>query len=331
LANPVTFHSDHLKVLDETVLPWNIKYLEVKNSQDAVSILKDMKTRAFGQVLLYYYYVLLEIGKLRNGSILDRVREITETFSQARPTFAFWSFYDQIESWWNEQSDSHRRKEYLREKILSYLHEIKHLRLKRARFAAMELPQGDILTHCNVSGEMVYIAEIARKELNKKLGFWITETRPYLQGARLTAWELDKSGTRVVVLPDALSTKIIREKRVKAAIVGSDRCTRNGDIVNKIGTYQIALACYYFKLPFYVLVQPPTADVIQEIQIEYRDPKQLLFFQGESVTQPGVAALYPSFDITPADMVTKLIYFDGIYTPEEFRRAFPKSQTQKQH
>ncbi len=325
LANPVTFHSDHLKVLDETALPWEEKYIEVNNWHDAVGVLKDMKTRAFGQVLLYYYCALLEIQQMTNTQTLKRIKEVTEAFSQARPTFAFRSFYRQIEDWFNEELDVSKRTEHLRERILFHVQQFKDLRLKRAGLAAAELPQGAILTHCNVSGEMVYVGEIARTEFNKKLDFWVTETRPYLQGARLTAWELQRAGFRSIVLPDALCAKIIREGKVKAAIVGADRCTRNGDVINKIGTYQIALACYHFRVPFYALVQAPTANTIKDIQIEYRDPTEVLFFQGESMGPTGVEALYPAFDITPADIVTKLIYFDGSYTPEEFRKLFAGS------
>lgn len=322
LANPVTFHSDHLKVLDETVLPWEERYIEVNDSEDAVSILKDMKTRAFGQVLLYYYLALLEIQKISNAHILERIKEVTDSFSRARPTFAFPSFYRQIESWLREEPDPSERKEHLIERIFSYLREARNLRLNRAKLAAAELPQGAVLTHCNVSGEMVYIGEVARREFNKKLDFWVTETRPYLQGARLTAWELNRAGFRVIVLPDALSTKVIKEGKVKAAIVGADRCTKNGDVINKIGTYQIALACHHFDVPFYALIQPPTADTIEDIEIEYRNPEELLFFQGVSTAQAGAKALYPAFDITPADMVTRLICFDRVYTPEELRRTF---------
>jgi methylthioribose-1-phosphate isomerase len=147
-----------------------------------------------------------------------------------------------------------------------------------------------------------------------------------LQGARLTAWELAQAGVPVTSIPDCAIAQVMAKGEVNGVIVGADRAARNGDIINKVGTYGIARLAKEYGVPFYALVQDPRslergADVI----IEERPAQELLTFDGQPLVagpQDGLSARYPSFDMTPAALITRLVGFDDLYTPESFRRRY---------
>ena len=150
------------------------------------------------------------------------------------------------------------------------------------------------------------------------------ETRPFWQGARLTAWELAKDGLDVTILPDVAAASLIASGRIGAAIVGADRIAANGDVANKVGTYGVALACRAHGVPFVVAAPRTTLDSAcptgRQIPIEWRDGAEVLLLDpsGESrlsVAPPGVPALYPAFDVTPAALVDAIVTEAGVSTP----------------
>ncbi|HQP92286.1 MAG TPA: hypothetical protein PLU24_06385, partial [Candidatus Omnitrophota bacterium] len=161
--------------------------------------------------------------------------------------------------------------------------------------------------HSPVSGEMSLIGEFCKKQ-GKKVKFFATETRPYFQGARLTAWELKTEGFDVTLIPDNAVAKLMSEKKVNRVIVGSDRPAKNGDFANKIGTYQIALLAKHFNIPLYVLAQPSNKlGSGKDIPIEIRDEKELLEFEGKVLAPKGARGFYPGFDVVPNEFVSKHI------------------------
>jgi len=155
---------------------------------------------------------------------------------------------------------------------------------------------------------MPLIAQLA-KEQGKRISFYVTETRPYLQGSRLTAWELMRQGFEVTVITDNMVAYLLSLGKVTKIIVGADHLTLNGDIANKIGTYQIAVVAKYFKIPFYVIC-PPASKLKsgKEIKIEIRPPDELKIYQGLRLAPEKVKAYYPAFDVTPAKLITRHIY-----------------------
>ena len=159
-------------------------------------------------------------------------------------------------------------------------------RLARARLAASVLPDpARVLTHCNVSGELVAVAQCCA-ELGKKFSVIASETRPYLQGTRLTAWELAQAGVAVSIIPDNAVAQVMQQGAVNAVIVGADRAAQNGDIINKVGTYPLALMAKDFAIPFYALVQDPRSlERGADVAIEERPAAELLKFQGESLVR----------------------------------------------
>ena len=150
-------------------------------------------------------------------------------------------------------------------------------------------------------------ALICRRQ-KKRVKFFATETRPYLQGARLTAWELKRSGCDVTLIPDNAVAKTMTDKKITCVLVGSDRSARNGDFANKVGTYQIALLARHFNIPFYALVQPSQRLASgRDIPIEVRSDDEILTFEGRRLGSKLLQAYYPGFDVVPARLVTQHI------------------------
>jgi methylthioribose-1-phosphate isomerase len=155
---------------------------------------------------------------------------------------------------------------------------------------------------------MPLVAQFA-KEQDKAISFYVTETRPYLQGSRLTAWEIMRAGFDVTIITDNMVAYLLSLGKVTKVIVGADHLTRNGDIANKIGTYQIAVVAKYFKIPFFVIC-PPASKLKsgKEIQIEIRPSDELKIYQGLRLAPKEVKAYYPAFDVTPSKLISKHIY-----------------------
>lgn len=300
---PVRFKDNTIYVLDETLLPNKLHYIKVKTCQEACAAIKQMKTRALGQVTLVFYTFLLVIHQNKNKKGLIRVLEKTaKAINATRPTLSFRYLTDMVLDWAKSGAP-------LQNNIVRFLDTLKSKRIQQAEETSQLVNDGDtILTHCNISGLMPLIAEFCLRQ-NKKVSFFATETRPYLQGSRLTAWELKQQGFDVTVICDSAVAFVLSAGKINKIIVGADHLARNGDIANKIGTYQIAILAKHFNIPFYVLCPPASpAKSGKDIKIEIRPEKELLEFQGIRLAPKGVKGYYPAFDITPNDLITKHIY-----------------------
>lgn len=302
---PIQLENNTIKILDETLLPGELKYIDVQNYQDACLAIKEMKTRAVGQVILVFYIFLLVIRQNRNNKDLSVVlSKAARLINSTRPTLSFKYLTDMVLDW-SKQPES------LEKNITGFLDMLKNSRLKQAQEASGLINDRDvILTHCNVSGLLPLIGDFCRKK-NKTISFFVTETRPYLQGSRLTAWELDKAGFDVTVIADNMVAEVMAEEKINKVIVGADNLAQNGDIANKIGTYQIAILARHFNIPFYVLCPPASkAASGKDIKIEVRPDKELLECHGVRIAPKGVQGYYPAFDITPQQLITKHIYLN---------------------
>lgn len=293
---PIQLKGNTIHILDETKLPQRLAYIKAKNYQQAVRAIKEMKTRAVGQVLLVMYTFLL--SKRQNKNLAKVAKAINAT----RPTLSFKFLTEMVLGW--EKSGMPFEKS-----ILGFLEMLKAKRIEQAKNTAGLLKDGDvILTHCNVSGLMPLIAQFAKKQ-GKEISFYVTETRPYLQGSRLTAWEIMRAGFDATIITDNMVAYLLSLGRVTKVIVGADHLAQNGDIANKIGTYQIAIAAKYFKIPFYVLCPPPSGlKSGKDIKIEIRPGNELKIYQGLYLAPKEAKAYYPAFDITPDKLITKHIY-----------------------
>ena len=182
-----------------------------------------------------------------------------------------------------------------------------------------------VLTHCNAGAlatggigtalAPIYVA----KERGWKIDVFVDESRPLLQGSRLTAWELERAGVPVTVLTDGMAASLMREHGVDLCIVGADRIAANGDVANKIGTYSLAIAARYHDVPFVVAAPTSTMDSATssgtEIVIEQREPDEVRRIGDVATAPPTVCAYNPAFDVTPADLVSAIVTDRGIHRP----------------
>jgi len=203
---------------------------------------------------------------------------------------------------------------------------------KMAEHGAPLVPDGAVvLTHCNAgalatAGYGTALGVIRRAhELGKGIRVVADETRPVLQGARLTAWELARDGIPVEVIADNQAGSLMRRGEIDIAIVGADRIARNGDVVNKIGTYSVAVLCSHHGIPFYVAAPWTTIDrslaTGEDVPIEERGPEEIRLHGGLPMTPEGVPVRNPAFDVTPAPLVKAIITERGVFAPEELADA----------
>jgi methylthioribose-1-phosphate isomerase len=204
--------------------------------------------------------------------------------------------------------------------------------LAMAAHGAPLMPEaGGVLTHCNTgalatAGVGTALGVIRRACADgKRLLIFADETRPVLQGARLTAWELHRDGIPVEVIADNMAGFLMARGEIKAAIVGADRIARNGDVANKIGTYSVAVLCRHHGIPFYVAAPWTTIDASladgAAIPIEERDHLEIHVHGSRRMTPIGVGARNPAFDVTPASLVDRYVTERGLFTAEELRAA----------
>jgi methylthioribose-1-phosphate isomerase len=285
LLFPVKLVNNKIIVLDETKLPFKEEYLEVENLEDALDVLGEMKTRAFGQVLLFFYCCIIE--KLSPLQIATK-------FKERRPTFDFLMLANLVEKISQGKN--------LKEAIISFIDGFDYARRKRAQYLASKLPNpANILTICNVNGELLYLYEELKK-IKKEACFYACETRPYLQGTRLTFWELNKNNIPSKLICDNQVAILMKNKVVNCIVVGADRASIRGDIINKIGTYSLAILGKYFNIPFYALTQYPRPIDIEDIEIEERPQEEVFMFLKEKAE-----SIYPCFDITPFNYIKESV------------------------
>lgn len=191
--------------------------------------------------------------------------------------------------------------------------------------AALLEPGTSVLTHCNAGalatagdGTALSVVTAAHRQ-GKIVRVYADETRPLLQGARLTSWELMRSGIEVVLITDSTAASVLREGRVQAVIVGADRIARNGDTANKVGTYPLAVLARRHNVPVYVAAPVSTLDPItatgREIPIEERDSSEVTHFAGVHIAPEGVKTYAPAFDVTPHELITAFVTDAGVLVP----------------
>jgi eIF-2B alpha/beta/delta-like uncharacterized protein len=312
---PAYIKENVLYVLDETKIPDALQYIPVRNVEQAVKVIREMKTRAFGQFLVVlnaFHLILLNDKNSSAQELAAEIEKAAQALNNSRPTFPFSEVTSIVVHWAHKAIEEKADiRQYLKKNIDGYLYGIRARRLERVKKIAGVIKDGDsILTHCNVSGELAMAAAICQSE-GKEIHFFATETRPYLQGLKLTAWELARLGAKVSVIADNAVGSVIADGLVNKVIVGSDRSCANGDFANKIGTYQIAVLAQEFGIPFYVLTQPsnkiPSAEAIP---IEIRDADELLKFSGKKIITEKVDGFYPGFDVVPHELITEAIAID---------------------
>ena len=324
-----------LWLIDQTRLPTEKVEIELKSVEAVWEAIKSLRIRgapAIGIAAAYGTVLGMQAVSDQNPDMwLAQLEKVTGYLAGSRPTAVnlFWALDRQKCCARRARDNGEVPDELLRAllKEAQNIHE-EDRQMCRAigRWGADLLDENmGVLTHCNAGGlatsdygtalAVIYAAE----EAGKRLSVYADETRPLLQGARLTAWELQQRGVEVTVICDSMAAQVMREKKIGAVITGADRIAANGDVANKIGTYQVALVAAAHDIPFYVAAPSNTFDLTltsgEQIPIEQRDPSEITHGFGRQITPDAIKIYNPAFDVTPAHLITAIICERGIIRP----------------
>jgi len=323
----------HLRLIDQTRLPVEFVEIDCRDVAAVWEAIKMLRVRGAPAIGIATAYGMCLGAQSAAGSdetgFFGRLYETADYLASSRPTAVnlFWA----IERM--KRAAERLRGRPASEIIVALLAEARTIHeedknMCRAigRHGAELLCDGQgVLTHCNAGGLATsdYGTALAvifsAAEAGKTLHVYADETRPLLQGARLTTWELQQRGIDVTLICDNMAAQVMREGRVQAVVTGADRIAANGDAANKIGTYGLAVLAAAHKIPFYIAAPGSTFDLSiatgAEIPIEQRDPREVTHGFGRQTAPEGVAVYNPAFDVTPAELIEAIICERGVIRP----------------
>jgi methylthioribose-1-phosphate isomerase len=325
----ITWKEGAVVMIDQRLLPkketYN-HYREVEGVADAIKTMVIRGAPAIGCAAAYGVALAAQNSRADVEQLKRNVLLACDVLAGTRPTAVnlFWAL-DRMKS--VLESHSHLSADEIRKRLLEEADSVhaEDVMLCRSmgRFGAELVPDNaTILTHCNAgalatAGHGTALGVIrSAVEAGKKVKVLADETRPFLQGARLTAWELHRDGIDVTVIPDVAAAALMARGEVDLVVVGTDRTAANGDVANKIGTYSVALAAKAAGVPFYVAAPWSTIDMSTatgaDIPIENRPSREVTHVFSERIVPEGVPVMNPAFDVTPAELVTAIITDRGI-------------------
>jgi len=334
----IKWNKGAIRIIDQTLLPNKLVYLDFKDAKDFWHAIKKLQVRgapALAVAAAYGTYLGIQGSRAKNyNGFMRDLDRVIKFIGSARPTAVnlFWG----LERMRTAASDSKGKSvAAVKKALLSEAHKIyeedRSICRKIAGYGARLIKNGDvILTHCNAGAlatvdygtalGVIYRA----KEAGKRIRVYADETRPLLQGARLTAWELMREGIDITLICDNMAAHVMSQGKITKVIVGADRIARNGDTANKIGTYGIAVLAKYHKIPFYVVAPVSTIDLSlphgRLIPIEERRGEEITAIQGNIIAPKGVKTYCPAFDVTPARLITAIVTEKGVFKPSEIKK-----------
>jgi methylthioribose-1-phosphate isomerase len=324
-----------VRLLDQTLLPGEEKYLRLETVEQVAEAITSLRVRgapAIGIAVALGLAMSARARQTRDGSetLASGFRLDLDRLLATRPTAVnlAWSAERMAGAFAEAESMGEEAQvEALRREADAIAAEDRTMCARIGEHGLEVIPDegAGVLTHCNAGalatgGRGTALAPIyAAHERGIDLSVYADETRPLLQGARLTAWELRRAGVPVTVVTDSMAASLMAAGRVNLVLVGADRVARNGDVANKIGTYGVAVLARHHGIPFYVALPRSTFDTRapggRDIPIEERAPEEIGSLEGREVVPPGVQVWNPAFDITPAHLVTAFITDQGILRP----------------
>jgi len=325
---PVEWLGDRLVMLDQTMLPREEVYLELDDYRAVASAIKELKVRGAPAIgIAGAYAVALGARKINaetREEFLGELRGIIDTIAETRPTARnLFHAIDRMRQVAENGGDVEQIKTALVDEAVKIHDEEAEATRKLSQFGAELIGDGfAVLTHCNTgplatSGNGTALGTVIHAgEQGKKIKVFADETRPLLQGARLTTWELKRAGVPVTLITDSMAGYFMSRGEVDCVIVSADRIAANGDTANKIGTYTLAVLAKENNVPFYVAAPTTTIDPSlasgDEIPIEQRSPEEVTHVQGVSIAPEGIEAANPAFDVTPHRLITAIITEKGV-------------------
>jgi len=338
---PVMMGNDKLIILDQTLLPGEEHYLELDKAEDVCEAIRSLRVRgapAIGVAAAIGIYACLHAaGPGTTPELFAAFGEQKKIIGSARPTavnlaWALDKMEKCLESAAQEASGNESEKTgYILAKLKAEAVRIREEDIAACRSMGehgltLLRPGMNILTHCNAGSlaTAMYGTCLAPIYLGNEKGYdfhvYADETRPLLQGARLTAWELQKAGTDVTLICDNMASTLMQQRKIDAVVVGCDRMAANGDGANKIGTSAVAVLANYYEIPFYMFVPCSTIDLKtrsgKDIVIEERDGEEIYkMWYKKPMAPEGVKTYNPSFDVTPHTLITAVITERGVVKP----------------
>src|ERR1700716_388170 len=316
--------------IDQTKLPTEEVYVTCTTHQQVADVIRNMVVRgapAIGVAAAMGIALGVKNSKAETGADLKKdFDEICEIIRQTRPTAVnlFWSIRRMQEKFERIRIRpiAQIKQDLVEEAQRMHAEDIAANQAMGRHGATLMPSSGGVLTHCNAgalatAGYGTALGVIrAAVEQGKKIHVYADETRPFLQGSRLTAWELKKDGIPTTVISDNMAGAMMNEAKIGAIVVGADRIAANGDVANKIGTYTVAILAKEHGIPFYVAAPISTVDLActdgSKIPIEQRNSKEVSHIAGKQMVPDGVEIENPAFDVTPAKYVTAIITEKGI-------------------
>jgi methylthioribose-1-phosphate isomerase len=330
MVRTVEWRNDAVVMIDQRLLPSQEVYRVYRDYRAVAEAIRKMVVRGAPAIgVAAALGIALGMRRVRTNPTRAFER-ICRVFESTRPTAVnlFWAIdrmrrtFDRARA---EAAAADIPEILLREALAIHREDIAANRAL-GQFGAALVPAGaQIMTHCNAGalatagyGTALGVVRAA-KEAGKHVSVLATETRPFLQGARLTAWELKKDHIPTTLITDSMAASFMRAGGVSCVVVGADRVAANGDVANKIGTYMLAVVAKQHKVPFFVAAPTTTIDLDcasgEQIPIENRDPMEVTHFGGAQVAPEGVRAANPAFDVTPHQLVTAIITERGVARP----------------
>ena len=345
MIRTVEWRDGRVVMIDQRLLPTREVYRVYRDARDVAAAIRDMVVRGAPAIgVAAAMGIALGARKLTARNLDEGFAQLCRMFATARPTAVnlFWAI-ERMRSVFAAERGSGlaQLRQRLEEEAKTIHAEDIAANRRLGRFGASLLPEsGSILTYCNAGalatagyGTALGIVRAAR-EAGKAISVYACETRPFLQGARLTAWELRKDRIPVTLVTDNAVGALLQRGLVAAVVVGTDRTAANGDVANKIGTYVLAVLAHRHGVPFYVAAPSSSIDLLcpsgDEIPIEERAGDEVTRIGNVPIAPRGVSVLHPAFDVTPARLVTGIVTDRGIAT-SPYRRTLAKLQIGRAH
>jgi methylthioribose-1-phosphate isomerase len=333
MIKTVEWTDQGVRMLDQRLLPNEEKYLTLRSYEEVAEAIKKMVVRGAPAIGVSAAMGLALGAKQSVGTSIadleDDFNYVCKAMGETRPTAVnlFWAI-ERMRGAFAAAKTQKRQvdeiKQVLVDEALAIFKDDLESNRSLGRFGADLIPDGaTVLTHCNAgalatAGDYGTALGVIRgaRDAGKRVAVIADETRPFLQGSRLTAWELEKDNIPVTVITDNMAGHIMKEGKVDAVVVGADRIAANGDAANKIGTYMVAVLAKRHNIPFYVAAPISTIDLTlaggDEIPIEEREPREVTHIREEPLTPEGVPVHNPAFDVTPNDLIAAIITDKGV-------------------
>lgn len=335
LAEAVRYVPGELSLLAQTRLPDEMTYLKLTDYHDVIGAIQRLDVRGAPAIGIAAAFGLALAVRNAGTAELSQIKTLAEEIKSARPTAVnlAWAIDRQLERLGREKPGGFNETVALLEDEAGKIHdEDRQMCNDIGRHGAELVKLGDaILTHCNAgalatggSGTALAVMYECHRQ-GKQISVYADETRPLLQGARLTSWELQQAGIDVTLICDSVAAMLMKQGKINCVILGTDRISANGDVANKIGTYSVAVNAAHHGVPFYVAAPESTFDAHtptgDDIPIEERDPEEVTRGFGRQTAPDGINVYSPAFDVTPAELVSAYIYNTGV---KEGKRGLPK-------